>query len=83
VAKDPRNTAAGNWTVAAVVQANYGAIQDLHICGIPIGLLWLKEHPAPSIELQKDGSIIIIVGTDCPLLPNQCDVVSPLVSSDL
>ena len=62
------------------MQANYGSIQDLRICGVPIGPLWLKEHSIEPIELSKDGSIIIIVGTDCLLLPNQCEVSHALNS---
>jgi D-aminopeptidase len=43
----------------------------LRINGIPIG----KHFPIemiPSPKRPKDGSIIIIVATDAPLLPNQC-----------
>jgi hypothetical protein len=65
-----------NWTVAAVVQANYGGQEELHICSVPVGKLWVRHHGPRPPPVNKDGSIIIIVGTDCPLLPNQCEVWS-------
>ena len=73
----PKNLLSGeNWTVGAVVQANYGHPKDLRICGVPVGKLWLKDHPNQDIAV-KDGSIIVIVGTDVPLLPKQCEVQMP------
>lgn len=58
----------GGWTVGVLVQTNFGGI--LTINGAPVGLelgkYYLKD------ELQKaDGSIIIVVATDAPLMPNQ------------
>ncbi len=62
----PKNL--GGWTVGVLVQTNFGGI--LTINGAPVGLelgrYYLKD------ELQKaDGSIIIVVATDAPLMPNQ------------
>jgi D-aminopeptidase len=70
---------AGNrYTVGVLVQANYGTREDLRLDGIPVGrLIDRQRSPTPrdaiSGEKQdKDGSIIIIVATDAPLLPFQC-----------
>lgn len=57
------------YTVGALVQANYGIRGELRIAGVPVGkhlqndLLWSKP--------KDQGSIIIVVGTDAPLLPHQ------------
>jgi len=63
----------GGWTVGVLVQANYGRRRLLHVDGVPVG----EEIPGtdvPEVGLKRpaDGSIIIIVATDAPLLPNQC-----------
>ena len=57
------------YTVGVLVQANFGARADLLIRGVPVGLEitdLLPEDPS-----QKDGSIIIVVATNAPLLPHQ------------
>lgn len=67
-----------NHTVGVLVQANYGLREDLRLDGIPIGRLINRTHtPAPrdpvhGAKEEKDGSIIIIIATDAPLLPFQC-----------
>lgn len=59
--------AAGNWTVGALVQANFGRREELRIFGRPYRPLPLRSgDPRPG-----EGSIIGIVGTDAPLLPHQ------------
>jgi L-aminopeptidase/D-esterase-like protein len=61
------------YTVGVLVQANYGSRQDLTIAGVPVG----QEIPDLLPELNfgegvaKDGSIIVVVATDAPLLPHQ------------
>ena len=49
-----------------MVQANCGRRELLTIAGVPIG----KEIPG-SVYPKDTGSIIIVVATDAPLLPNQ------------
>ena len=45
----------------------------LRIDGVPVGQeIPSDEVPTPTAEAARDGSIIIIVATDAPLLPNQC-----------
>jgi D-aminopeptidase len=57
------------YTVGVLVQANFGNREDLMIAGVPVG----KEIPglAPFYKDPRDGSIIIIIATDAPLLPSQ------------
>jgi D-aminopeptidase len=70
----------GGWTVGVLVQANYGARHLLRIDGVPVGeLIPCTEVPGYRDEQAKlesqtdDGSIIIVVATDAPLLPHQCE----------
>lgn len=66
---------AGTWTVGVLVQANYGDRKDLRVDGLPLGrslgpdrvpLAWDDSSEA------GEGSIIVIVATDAPLIPLQC-----------
>ena len=70
-----RTAGRSGWTVGALVQANYGRRRLLRIDGVPVGeAIPTSEVPSPfeEEEADRDGSIIVIVGTDAPLLPNQC-----------
>jgi D-aminopeptidase len=45
----------------------------LRIDGVPVGLELGPDHtPLPWEQKTKDGSIIVIIATDAPLLPIQC-----------
>jgi D-aminopeptidase len=59
-------TKEGGYTVGALVQANCGRRPQLTIAGVPVG----KEIPG-SVYPKENGSIIIVIATDAPLLPNQ------------
>jgi D-aminopeptidase len=62
---------AGAWTVGVLVQANHGARRRLMVDGVPVGReLGAERIPGPT---RPDGSIIVIVATDAPLLPHQCE----------
>jgi D-aminopeptidase len=66
--------AAGGYTVGVLVQCNCGRRPQLMIAGVPVGREIPGNDPyaknlAPAG--QELGSIIIIVATDAPLLPNQ------------
>jgi D-aminopeptidase len=57
----------GGYTVGVLVQCNYGKQEQLRIAGIPVG----RELP-PGFIIDKDqGSVIVVVATDAPLLPQQ------------
>ncbi|MGY2375630.1 DmpA family aminopeptidase [Pseudomonas sp. SDO524_S393] len=63
----------GGWTVGALVQANHGKRQELRVDGYPVGRQ-LLEIPSPfaSRGTPGMGSIVVILATDAPLLPHQC-----------
>jgi D-aminopeptidase len=61
--------AGGTFTVGALVQANYGARELLRIDGVPVG----REIGPALVPTPRDaGSIIVVLATDAPLLPIQC-----------
>lgn len=70
------------YTVGALVQANYGAKEGLCVDGVPIGRELAREGVLRSAcsdteyalrnTPEAEGSIIVILGTDAPLLPIQC-----------
>ncbi|NIK93569.1 P1 family peptidase [Mangrovimonas sp. CR14] len=65
------------YTVGALVQSNFGAKRNLSIAGVPVGielkdtLNYEYKAPPKSSRQEGDGSIIVIVATDVPLLPHQ------------
>lgn len=70
---------AGGWTVGVLVQANYGARKALRVDGVPVGrLIPESEVPVAALDVGEQalppgaGSIIVVVATDAPLLPDQC-----------
>ena len=56
-----------SYTIGALVQANCGRRPQLLIAGVPIG----REIPENAVFSKENGSIIIVIGTDAPLLPHQ------------
>ena len=65
------------YTIGALVQSNFGSKRNLTISGVPVGkelkdTLNVVFNAPPSNKRQEgDGSIIVIVATDAPLLPHQ------------
>lgn len=63
------------YTVGVLVQANFGAKKNLTIAGVPVGQALRDtlnyELKAPPSYQAGDGSIIVVVATDAPLLPHQ------------
>jgi L-aminopeptidase/D-esterase-like protein len=69
----------GEYTLGALVQANYGRRPEFTVAGVPVGF----EVPASAIPSPWDaalltpsqasggGSIIVVLATDAPLLPHQ------------
>lgn len=61
------------YRLGVLVQANYGARDQLIIAGIPVG----RRLPAPAAATspaapaKKEGSIIVVIATDAPLLPQE------------
>jgi D-aminopeptidase len=61
------NESSGGYTVGVLVQANYGLRRQLRIAGVPVG----SEITDGTLRSQDEGSIIIVVATDAPLLAHQ------------
>ncbi len=63
----------GQFTIGVLVQSNYGDRQFLRVDGVPVGQEIGEAHtPLPWASPEVQGSIIIVVATDAPLLPGQC-----------
>lgn len=60
---------AATYTVGALVQANYGVRSELRVAGVPVGKF--MQTALPGTKPDDNGSIIIAVATDAPLLPHQ------------
>ena len=69
----------GRWTVGVLVQANHGDRERLMVDGVHVGeeipisdtsSAWDDEE---RIGRAAEGSIIVVVATDAPLLPHQLD----------
>jgi D-aminopeptidase len=71
----------GGYTVGVLVQANYGQRTWLRIDGVRVGeAIPTSEVPSPYDQAGRSkvpppgsGSIIVVVATDAPLLPHQCE----------
>jgi D-aminopeptidase len=68
------------YTLGVLVQANHGKRPRLRVNGVPVGerigpeAVPLPESGAgPRSMTQGAGSIIVLVATDAPLLPGQCE----------
>ncbi|HLZ11350.1 MAG TPA: P1 family peptidase [Candidatus Acidoferrum sp.] len=75
----------GTFTVAALVQCNYGRRPQLRIAGVPVGKE-IPEDPAYASAGFNDaerGSIIVVVATDAPLLSHQLKRLARRVSLGL
>jgi D-aminopeptidase len=55
----------GSWTVAALVQTNFGGV--LEVNGAPVGEELKKYYMSNFFENSPDGSCMIVVVTDAPL----------------
>lgn len=66
---------AAEYTIGVLVQANYGTRESLTIAGVPVG----REIAGPERKrgngppADRDGSIIVVLATDAPLLPHQLE----------
>jgi D-aminopeptidase len=61
------------WMVGVLVQANHGQRLRLRVNGVPVG-----ERIGPDVvplpgKPEGAGSIIVLIATDAPLLPLQCE----------
>jgi len=65
------DSAGGGYIVGVLVQANYGRRARLSVAGVPVGKEITDLMPERGKYAEGDGSIIIVVATDAPLLPHQ------------
>lgn len=67
------DVAGEEYTVGVLVQANFGGRDNLIVAGVPVGKYLRDEMVFSSTipDFAGLGSIIIVVGTDAPLLPHQ------------
>jgi len=70
----------GGYTVGVLVQANYGARDQLRIAGVPVGKEISDLTPVRGDQKDGQGSIIVVVATDAPLLPHQLKRIARRVS---
>ena len=69
----------GGFTVGALVQANYGRRERFAVDGVPVGReIGTDIVPSDIDGLRREqdadvGSIIVVLATDAPLLPHQCE----------
>jgi L-aminopeptidase/D-esterase-like protein len=76
------DASAGGYTVGVLVQCNYGARRDFRVAGVPVGeeIADLLPERGPGPGAEESGSIIVVVGTDAPLLPHQLKRVATRVA---
>jgi len=72
------------YTLGVFVQANFGRKRNLVIAGVPVGVALIdtlnNEFKAPPSYQPGDGSIIVVVATDAPVLPHQLKRIVQRVS---
>ncbi|MCX6543195.1 MAG: P1 family peptidase [Acidobacteria bacterium] len=63
----------GGYVVGVLVQCNYGSRRNFRVAGIPVGreITTADSSTYQPSSISEQGSIIIVVGTDAPLLPTQ------------
>jgi D-aminopeptidase len=65
------------YTVAVLVQANFGSRRELCLGGVPLGSRLVADDPSASAGApEAAGSCIALVATDAPLLPGQCKALA-------
>jgi D-aminopeptidase len=72
---------AGGYTVGALVQANFGRRPELTVGGVPVGReitdlmpqVAPDAGPAAAINLDHEGSVIVVIATDAPLSSRQLE----------
>ena len=61
------------WTVGALVQSNYGSRELFRVDGVPVGRMIGADVVGSHRGVPREGgSIIVVLATDAPLLPIQC-----------
>lgn len=73
------------YTLGVLVQANYGLRRSLRIAGVQVGRYLTKDRPFSHTNphARDQGSIIIVIATDAPLLPDQLKRIAKRASEGL
>ena len=71
------------YTLGVLVQCNYGSRRLLRIAGVPVGREISDLMPSSGEPDDDTGSIIVVVGTDAPILPHQLKRVARRISLGL
>ena len=74
------NIDTAQYTLGVFVQANFGRRDELTVAGVPVGKEIQDLEPVVDETGRKDGSIIVIVATDAPLLPGELKLVAKRVT---
>ena len=61
----------GSYCVGVLVQANLGRREQLMVSGVPVGREITDLRPVLHKEFEKEGSILVVIATNAPLLPHQ------------
>ena len=61
------------YTVGVLVQCNFGSRNELTVAGVPVGREMAGVPANPPMDGSREGSIIVVVATDAPLLPHQLE----------
>jgi D-aminopeptidase len=61
----------GVYTIGVLVLTNFGVMSNLRIDGVAVGELLLPEFSHLHKRVSNYGSIIVVLGTDAPLLSSQ------------
>lgn len=64
------------FTVGVLVVNNCGRLQDLRVDGAPVGRVLAEEHGYGDVRESIEGSIIVVIATDAPLVPGQLNRLS-------
>jgi D-aminopeptidase len=82
---------AGSYTVGVLVQANFGRRPELTVAGVPVGREIADLTPeitreggdAADINVDHEGSVIVVVATDAPLSSRQLERLAARASLGL
>lgn len=75
----------GSYTIGVFLQTNFGVRRELTIAGVQVGEALADDDPLGDHYAVPPGagSVIAVVATDAPLLPDQCDALARRVTIGL
>jgi D-aminopeptidase len=73
------NIEGATYTLGVLVQSNYGQQKHFTVKGVPVGKHFSETAQANNVR----GSIIILVATDAPLIPTQCNRLAQRAATGL